>query len=104
MRSRYIQNRIFAILSDCQLHTIKEIADELEINESTVYRHIRDLSENYTITTFTGGREHGGTRLVDLKGNNILSKDEIEQVIAILSKIKEDYLITEIIRKLKALL
>ena len=104
MRSRYIQNRIFALLSDCKRHTVKEIAEKLEVNESTVYRHIQDLSENYMITTFTGGREHGGTQLVDLNGNNILSKDEIEQVIAILTKNEEDYLITEIIRKLKALL
>lgn len=104
MRSRYIQNRIFALLSDCKRHTVKEIAEKLEINESTVYRHIQDLSANYMITTFIGGREHGGTQLVDLKGNNILSKDEIKQVIAILTKNEEDYIITEIIRKLKALL
>jgi len=38
MRSRYIQNRIFAILSDCKRHTVKEIAEKLEVNESTVYR------------------------------------------------------------------
>ena len=51
---------ILNILSDCKVHTMQEIADEVEVSEKTVRRHIQSLSYRYPIETFRGGDKRGG--------------------------------------------
>ena len=54
---------ILNILSDCKVHTMQEIADEVEVSEKTVRRHIQSLSYRYPIETFRGGDKRGGVSL-----------------------------------------
>ena len=54
---------ILNILSDCKIHTINEIADEVEVSRSTVKRHIQSLSFRYPIQSFCGGINRGGVYL-----------------------------------------
>ena len=54
---------ILNILSDNKVHTLQEIADEVEISKMTVRRHIQCLSYRYPIETFCGGINRGGVYL-----------------------------------------
>ena len=54
---------ILNILSDCKIHTINEIANEVEVSRSTVKRHIQSLSFRYPIQSFCGGINRGGVYL-----------------------------------------
>lgn len=47
MKSRYIQNMIMKILEDNRLHTMREMAEKIEVNISTIQRHLIDLSFCY---------------------------------------------------------
>ena len=78
MRSRYIHNRILAYLSDCKLHTIKEIAEEIEVSYITVLRHIQDISEEMITTYHGGGKNRGGVQLLRTdKLNQIFDTREV---------------------------
>ena len=63
---------ILNLLSDNKVHTLQEIADEIEISKMTVRRHIQSLSYRYPIQTFCGGINRGGV---------YLDKDYIYQVL-----------------------
>ena len=54
---------ILNILSDGKVHTLQEIADEIEVSKITVYRHIQSLSYRFPIETFCGGINRGGVFL-----------------------------------------
>ena len=54
---------ILYILSDCKVHTIQELADEIEVHRNTVAKHIQSLSYHYPIQTFCGGINRGGVYL-----------------------------------------
>ena len=63
LRKSSITADILNILSDCKIHTINEIADEVEVSRSTVKRHIQSLSFRYPIQSFCGGINRGGVYL-----------------------------------------
>ena len=71
---------ILNILSDCKVHTMQEIADEVEVSEKTVRRHIQSLSYRYPIETFCGGDKRGGVYLDKkyLHQGKIRSRDELQ--------------------------
>lgn len=78
MRSRYIHNRILAYLSDCKLHTIQEIAEEIEVSYITVLRHIQDIPEEMITTYHGGGKHRGGVQLLRTdKLNQIFDAQEV---------------------------
>lgn len=79
MKSACITADILACLSDGKVHSAKEIAGELEICRNTVYRHIHALSVRFPISTFYGGRNHGGSILYKeyMFQGRIYSKEEI---------------------------
>ena len=78
MRSRYIHNRILAYLSDCKLHTIQEVAEEIEVSYITVFRHIQDIPEDMITTYHGGGRKRGGVQLLRTdKLNQIFDAREV---------------------------
>lgn len=54
---------ILSLLSDGKVHTLQEIADEVEVSKITVHRHIQSLSYRYPIETFCGGINRGGVYL-----------------------------------------
>lgn len=54
---------ILNFLADCKVHTLQEIANEIEVSKITVYRHIQSLSYRYPIQTFCGGANKGGVYL-----------------------------------------
>lgn len=54
---------ILNVLSDGKVHTLQEIADEIEVSKITVYRHIQSLSYRFPIETFCGGINRGGVFL-----------------------------------------
>ena len=54
---------ILHVLSDCKFHTVREIAEKVEIHYNTAYRHIQSLSYRYPIEVFRGGEKKGGVIL-----------------------------------------
>lgn len=99
MKSRYIQNMIMKILEDNRLHTMREMAEKIEVNISTIQRHLIDLSFCYQITTYEG--RYGGVRL--LPSADALTDEEIEYAIDALKEKSgaEKQVIIRKIRKLK---
>ncbi len=73
---------ILNFISDGKIHTLQEIADEVEISYSTAKRHIQSLSYRYPIETFCGGINRGGVRLDSKKiyQGKILSNDELQLI------------------------
>lgn len=74
---------ILNALSDGKVHTIQDIACEVEVHYNTVRRHIQSLSYRYPIQTFCGGINRGGVCLDKdyIHQGKILTTDEL-QVIA----------------------
>lgn len=74
---------ILNVLSDGKVHTIQDIACEVEVHYNTVHRHIQSLSYRYPIQTFCGGINRGGVCLDKdyIHQGKILTTDEL-QVIA----------------------
>ena len=71
---------ILNILSDCKVHTLQEIADEVEVHKNTVLKHIQSLAYRYPINTFCGGINRGGVQLDEkyLHQGKIRSRDELQ--------------------------
>ena len=71
---------ILNILSDGKVHTMNEIADEVEVSRKTVNRHVQSLSYRYPIETFCGGDKRGGVYLDKkyLHQGKIRSRDELQ--------------------------
>ncbi len=71
---------ILNFISDGKVHTLQEIADEIEVSKCTVQRHIQSLSYRYPIDTFHGGDKKGGI-ILDKKflyQGKIRSNDELQ--------------------------
>lgn len=83
MRSSDIIADILAVLSDHKIHTMSEIAEEVETSRQTVHKYISSLSYRYNIETFVGGINRGGVRLIEKKKVNIeyLKADELQLII-----------------------
>ena len=93
---------ILNILSDCKVHTLQEIADEVEVSKMTVRRHIQSLSYRYPIQTFSGGINRGGVYLDKnyLYQGQMLTCDELQVInkaLAMLQNSKGDDVSQEII-------
>ena len=71
---------ILSILSDGKVHTIQDIALEVEVHYNTVRRHLQSLSYRYPIETFCGGINRGGVQLDKkyLNQGKIRSRDELQ--------------------------
>ena len=87
------------ILEDNRLHTMREMAEKIEVNISTIQRHLIDLSFCYQITTYEG--RYGGVRL--LPSADALTDEEIEYAVDALKEKsgEEKHVIIRKIRKLK---
>ncbi len=82
---------ILNFISDGQVHTMQEIADEVEVSKCTVQRHIQSLSYRYPIDTFHGGDNRGGV-ILDKKYLNqgkIRSNDELQLISKALKLLQE---------------
>ena len=73
---------ILSLLSDGKVHTLQEIADEIEISKMTVRRHIQSLSYRYPIQTFCGGINRGGVFLDKdyIYQGSTLTNDELQLI------------------------
>ena len=96
---------ILNILSDCEIHTMQEIADKVEVSRCTVLRHIQSLSYRYPINTFCGGINKGGVQLDKnyLHQGKIRSNDElqlIEKALKLLQKFGGDDVDQELLESL----
>ena len=95
MKKSSITADILNALSDGKVHTMQEIADEVEVSKRTVIRHIQSLSYRYPIETFHGGDRKGGVYL-DKKyiyQGKIRSRDELQiisQALELLQKSSSD--------------
>ncbi len=100
MRSRYIHNRILAHLSDCKLHTIQELAEEIEVSYSTVFRHIQDMTE--MVTTYQGGgKNRAGVQLLHTdKLNQIFHAREVALLLQGLKALPESNECSKLMEKL----
>ena len=80
LRKSSITADILNALSDGKVHTMQEIADEVEVSEKTVRRHIQSLAYRYPIETFRGGDKRGGVYLDKkyLHQGKIRSRDELQ--------------------------
>lgn len=83
MRTRYTQIEILLCLFDCKSHTISEIQNKTGYGESTIRRHIQELSIYLPIEIYKGSRKgiRGGGGVI-LQKNFLLKilfeKGEIE--------------------------
>lgn len=102
LKASSITADILNILSDGKKHTMQEIADEVEVCERTVRRHIQSLSYRYPIETFCGGIERGGVWLQKeyCDGAKIFTKEEIEIISKGLNMVKDSGCQSESLRKL----
>ena len=91
LRSKSITADILNILHDCKIHTLQEIADEVEVSKKTIQRHIQSLSYRYPIQTFRGGAEKGGVYLDKkyLYKGKILSIEELQLIKKALSLLQK---------------
>ena len=82
---------ILNILSDCKIHSMQEIANEIEVSRQTVYSHIQSLSYRYPIQTFCGGINRGGVYLDKnyIYQGAILSNDELQLIVKGLSLLQK---------------
>ena len=82
---------ILHVLNDGKVHTMQQIADEVEVSERTVRRHIQSLSYRYTIETFVGGDKRGGVFLDKsaIHQGKILSSDELQIISKALRLLQE---------------
>ena len=82
---------ILHVLNDGKVHTMQQIADEVEISERTVRRHIQSLSYRYPIETFVGGDKRGGVFLDKsaIHQGKILSRDELQIISKALRLLQE---------------
>ena len=73
---------ILNVLSDCKIHTLKEIAEIVEVSKITVQRHIKSLSYRYPIQTFCGGINRGGVCLDKdyIHNGKVLTNDELQVI------------------------
>ena len=73
---------ILNVLSDCKVHSLQEIADEVEVSKMTVRRHIQSLSYRYPIQTFCGGINRGGVCLDKdyIHQGKVLTNDELQVI------------------------
>ena len=82
---------ILHVLNDGKVHTMQQIADEVEVSERTVRRHIQSLSYRYPIETFVGGDKRGGVFLDKsaIHQGKILSRDELQIISMALRLLQE---------------
>lgn len=82
---------ILHVLNDGKVHTMQQIADEVEVSERTVRRHIQSLSYRYPIETFVGGDKRGGVFLDKsaIHQGKILSSDELQIISKALRLLQE---------------
>lgn len=91
MRSSDIIADILNVLSDNKIHTMSDIACEIEVSRQTVHKYIQSLSYRYNIETFVGGINRGGVRLVGKSKVNIdyLSNSELQLIIDKLESLQD---------------
>ena len=82
---------ILHVLNDGKVHTMQQIADEVEVSERTVRRHIQSLSYRYPIETFVCGDKRGGVFLDKsaIHQGKILSSDELQIISKALRLLQE---------------
>lgn len=82
MRSSDIVADILFILSDNQIHTMSELAEEIETTRQTIHKYIQSLSYRFNIETFKGGIDRGGIRLIpdECLKTNYLNKNELQLI------------------------
>ena len=82
LRRASITADILNVLTDGKIHKMREIAEIVEVSETTVRNHIRSLSYRYPIETFRGGEKKGGVYLEKdyiISGHIFTELDEDEQ-------------------------
>lgn len=90
MRTQKIKKDILSILQDCKKHTIKEIADKIEVSYITVQRHIKELAERYPIQFCIGGRNSGGVFLKEVVFEKLFNDDERKLVLEALKILQHE--------------
>lgn len=91
LRKSSITADILHVLNDGKIHTLQEIADEVEVSKWTVHRHIQSLSYRYPIETFVGGDKRGGVFLDKsaIHQGKILTRDELQIISKALRLLQE---------------
>ena len=100
-----ISDDILYFLSDSKVHTLQELAEEIEVSKKTIFRHIQMLSYHYPIQTFCGGNNRGGVKLDSryIKNGKVLTKDELQLInkaLLLLQKSKSENVNNELLNKL----
>ena len=91
MKSSSITADILHVLNDGKVHTMSDIAKEVECSRQTVHKHIQSLSYRYPIETFVGGDKRGGVFLDKsaIHQGKILSRDELQIISKALRLLQE---------------
>ena len=103
LKASSITADILNILSDGKKHTMQEIADEVEVSERTVRRHIQSLSYRYPIETFCGGIERGGVCLQKefCDGTRIFTREEVDIISKGLNMLQTSGEDSEVLKRLR---
>ena len=82
---------ILHVLNDGKIHTLQEIADEVEAHKSTIKRHLQSLSYRYPIETYHGGDNRGRVYLDKsaIHQGKILTRDELQIISKALRLLQE---------------
>ena len=80
LRKSSITADILNVLHDGKIHTLQEIADQVEVSKCTVQRHIQSLAYRYPIETFHGGDKKGGVCLDKnyIHNGKIITNDKLQ--------------------------
>ena len=91
LRKSSITADILHVLNDGKIHTMQQIADEVEVSERTIRRHIQSLSYRYPIETFKGGDKRGGVFLDKsaIHQGKLLTRDELQIISKALRLLQE---------------
>ena len=105
LRKSSITADILNVLSDGKVHTLNEIAEEVEVHRNTVQRHIQSLSYRYPIETFCGGDKKGGVYLDKnyIHNGKIISNDKLQiigKALELLQKSNDTSVDAELLKEL----
>lgn len=80
MRSSDVTADILNVLSDGQVHSLQEIANEIEVSRITVQRHVASLSYRYPIVPVFGRGGKQGVQLEITKKVNgrVITNDKLQ--------------------------
>jgi len=93
---------ILRVLADGRFHSMQTIADEVEVNRTTVFHFVEILVMRGMAETFVGGAKFGGVRLLRpfLFNHLEISSVELQTIITALMRTEQNPKVRDLVAKL----